>query len=188
MPVAGVEPAAGEGEVKEKEKEQERDVATTVPSEETARPGADITHPPQEEKPREGQDVKGVEPTHPAVESPVAVTPDTAKEEPIKVEETLPDIPRSSSLTSDDVFVDAETGKDIDGSANKLLGAEKVVSVDEDKIAAVIGKEAMAIGKGKVEEVDSGVYVGDVTWEERAWKELVRLREEMYWARVGGLR
>ncbi|EIN08326.1 hypothetical protein PUNSTDRAFT_44856 [Punctularia strigosozonata HHB-11173 SS5] len=37
-------------------------------------------------------------------------------------------------------------------------------------------------------EDDDGQYVGDATWEERAWKELARLREDMFWARVGGLR
>ena len=38
-----------------------------------------------------------------------------------------------------------------------------------------------------VEDVP-GMYVGNSTWEERTWKELVRLREEMFWARIGGLR
>ncbi|KAF7795677.1 hypothetical protein EIP86_006842 [Pleurotus ostreatoroseus] len=38
------------------------------------------------------------------------------------------------------------------------------------------------------EELDPRVYVGDSTWEERTWKELVRLREDMFWARIGGLR
>ncbi|KAF8887580.1 hypothetical protein BD779DRAFT_1672710 [Infundibulicybe gibba] len=28
-------------------------------------------------------------------------------------------------------------------------------------------------------------YVGDAAWEERTWKEVVRLKEEMFWARVG---
>ena len=37
-------------------------------------------------------------------------------------------------------------------------------------------------------ENDLGIYVGDSTWEERTFKEVVRLREEMFWARVGGLR
>ncbi|RDB30584.1 Rab guanine nucleotide exchange factor SEC2 [Hypsizygus marmoreus] len=32
------------------------------------------------------------------------------------------------------------------------------------------------------------VYIGDATWEERTWNEIVRLREEMFWARIGGLR
>jgi Rab guanine nucleotide exchange factor SEC2 len=32
---------------------------------------------------------------------------------------------------------------------------------------------------------DGMPYVGDGTWEERTWKELTRLREDMFWARVG---
>ncbi|EAU89437.1 hypothetical protein CC1G_07663 [Coprinopsis cinerea okayama7 len=35
---------------------------------------------------------------------------------------------------------------------------------------------------------DKEVYIGEATWEERTWKELVRLREDMFWARIGGLR
>lgn len=31
-------------------------------------------------------------------------------------------------------------------------------------------------------------YVGRGTWEERAWLELVRIRESMFWARLGGVR
>ncbi|KAL1949096.1 hypothetical protein VTO73DRAFT_10902 [Trametes versicolor] len=37
------------------------------------------------------------------------------------------------------------------------------------------------------EKEDEGLYVGDATWEERTYKELVRLREEMFWARVGAV-
>jgi hypothetical protein len=33
---------------------------------------------------------------------------------------------------------------------------------------------------------DGTPFVGDGTWEERTWKELTRLREDMFWARVGG--
>lgn len=32
---------------------------------------------------------------------------------------------------------------------------------------------------------DGTPYVGDGTWEERTWKELTRLREDMFWARMG---
>jgi hypothetical protein len=38
------------------------------------------------------------------------------------------------------------------------------------------------------EEKARVVYVGDSTWEERTWKEIVRLREDMFWARIGGVR
>ena len=37
-------------------------------------------------------------------------------------------------------------------------------------------------------EDEPGVYVGNSSWEERTWKELVKLREEMFWARIGGVR
>lgn len=56
------------------------------------------------------------------------------------------------------------------------------VSVSSDEAASVAGSEE------EKEEEDSGVYVGESTWEERTWKELVRLREEMFWARIGGRR
>lgn len=38
------------------------------------------------------------------------------------------------------------------------------------------------------DEGEPGTYVGNSTWEERTWQELVKLREEMFWARIGGLR
>ena len=38
------------------------------------------------------------------------------------------------------------------------------------------------------EEFAHGPLVGDATWEERTWKEITRLREDMFWARVGALR
>ncbi|KAK0495884.1 hypothetical protein EDD18DRAFT_1105809 [Armillaria luteobubalina] len=38
------------------------------------------------------------------------------------------------------------------------------------------------------EDESKEVYIGDTTWEERTWKELVRIKEDMFWARVGGLR
>ena len=31
-------------------------------------------------------------------------------------------------------------------------------------------------------------FASDATWEERTWKELVRLKENMFWARIGGIR
>jgi len=38
------------------------------------------------------------------------------------------------------------------------------------------------------DERELGTYVGNASWEERTWKELVKLREEMFWARIGGVR
>ncbi|KZT23631.1 hypothetical protein NEOLEDRAFT_1149156 [Neolentinus lepideus HHB14362 ss-1] len=35
---------------------------------------------------------------------------------------------------------------------------------------------------------ETGPFIGDATWEERTWKEIVRLREDMFWARIGCVR
>lgn len=42
--------------------------------------------------------------------------------------------------------------------------------------------------KGREEGHDVQFYVGRTSWEERAWLELVRIRERMFWARLGGVR
>ncbi|KAF9567115.1 hypothetical protein CPC08DRAFT_746974 [Agrocybe pediades] len=42
--------------------------------------------------------------------------------------------------------------------------------------------------KKEQDEKDRARFVGDSTWEERTWKEVVRLREDMFWARIGGIR
>ena len=42
--------------------------------------------------------------------------------------------------------------------------------------------------RDEVKDEEAGAFVGETTWEERTWKEIVRLREEMFWARIGGLR
>ena len=42
--------------------------------------------------------------------------------------------------------------------------------------------------KRKEEEGAKACYVGYSSWEEKAWRELMRLREDMFWARVGGIR
>ncbi|KAM5530282.1 hypothetical protein V8D89_014711 [Ganoderma adspersum] len=45
-------------------------------------------------------------------------------------------------------------------------------------------KDAVSVAES---ETANGLYVGDATWEERTYKELVRLREEMFWARIGAV-
>ncbi|KIJ61874.1 hypothetical protein HYDPIDRAFT_115361 [Hydnomerulius pinastri MD-312] len=35
--------------------------------------------------------------------------------------------------------------------------------------------------------IDGEGFASDATWEERTWKEVVRLKEEMFWARIGGV-
>ncbi|KAL4079516.1 proline-rich protein [Scleroderma citrinum] len=40
----------------------------------------------------------------------------------------------------------------------------------------------------QVSSADGEGFASDATWEERTWKEVVRLREEMFWTRVGCVR
>lgn len=99
-----------------------------------------------------------------------------------------------------DVFVDASESVEVPEDLKTIAeddeenGRESATAIDKPKINgrdfAVNGTELI---NGLAEEPyqnedDKEAYVGDATWEERTWKELVRLREDMVWARIGGLR
>lgn len=58
--------------------------------------------------------------------------------------------------------------------------------VEDDDEEEKVDSKAQALETE--EETDKGQYVGDGSWEEKTWKELVRLREDMFWARIGGIR
>ncbi|KAI0754433.1 hypothetical protein C8Q80DRAFT_1226504 [Daedaleopsis nitida] len=64
--------------------------------------------------------------------------------------------------------------------------AVAVVNGEIAKGDAVTASESVETAEA-AEEQDSGQYVGDATWEERTYKELMRLREEMFWARIGAV-
>jgi len=79
--------------------------------------------------------------------------------------------------------VKTKTNGEIDHSNH-----DHVNGVVEDK---KVDSKVQTLENGDVkeaEETDGRQYVGDGTWEEKTWKELVRLREDMFWARVGGFR
>jgi len=65
-----------------------------------------------------------------------------------------------------------------------------MASLNDDKGADHHSRSRGTLGGEKPEEQgfapDGTPYVGDGTWEERTWKELTRLREDMFWARMGG--
>ncbi|THV00716.1 hypothetical protein K435DRAFT_854495 [Dendrothele bispora CBS 962.96] len=72
---------------------------------------------------------------------------------------------------------------------SKKLEAAEVVSngTDGDLHHEINGFVEQEKDKEKDKET-SEVYIGDATWEERTWKEVIRLKEVMFWARVGGIR
>ncbi|KAF8635386.1 hypothetical protein AX15_000389 [Amanita polypyramis BW_CC] len=89
------------------------------------------------------------------------------------------------------------------GSNGGTINSSSEVSIPSDKSVFGSSKAAslfnsvssngnkLDIGEQVVVEKERDfkeVYVGDATWEERTWKELVRLREDMFWARIGALR
>jgi Rab guanine nucleotide exchange factor SEC2 len=45
-----------------------------------------------------------------------------------------------------------------------------------------------SVSNGNTNGDEPEVYIGDATWEERTWKVLVRLREDMFYARLGSVR
>jgi len=105
------------------------------------------------------------------------------------------------SPVSEDVFVDAPSEKEASGDEpspplklneeNTVMESKPVGSNDLSQLRGVSEDHSKDRGEAAVskeEEKDKGTYVGDTTWEERTWKELVRLKEDMFWARVGGLR
>ncbi|KAF8182092.1 proline-rich protein [Pholiota molesta] len=64
---------------------------------------------------------------------------------------------------------------------------EKTALDEADRVKKEEADEEDQKRREKDEKYKAG-YVGDGTWEEKTWKELVRLREDMFWARVGGFR
>ncbi|KAG5646746.1 hypothetical protein DXG03_002428 [Asterophora parasitica] len=61
--------------------------------------------------------------------------------------------------------------------------------VESEETSAVVARDTKSDDQSeKKAEDDKEAYIGDTTWEERTWKEIVRLKEEMFWARIGGVR
>ncbi|KAI0703672.1 hypothetical protein C8T65DRAFT_654723 [Cerioporus squamosus] len=101
----------------------------------------------------------------PASDTPTAAAAvDEESEEPAKAEEVAP-------------AGDAEE-RHLNGDAPPA----DAISVPESNATVVAVDPVEAEAEAKDEQ---GQYVGESTWEERTYKELVRLREEMFWARVG---
>nr|GAT50878.1 predicted protein [Mycena chlorophos] len=145
-----------------------------------------------------------------------AGTPET-EERPStpKVEEPAPTAETTVEVATDPaVVVEANGGEREDGAAEKAeedhtkaepeASADQTGDSEEAPVARPTADETpraespMPVDVGHVEEEDKSgkptgdedgeVYIGDVTWEERTWKELVRLREDMFWARIGAVR
>lgn len=135
---------------------------------------------------------KDEESDSPATEIVTASPTTTPPSLPVEGEEKAPnpDAPVTNGIVAKD-----------NGDVSQVVETKKVhingdTLKDEDKKAVVVngtGTKRSSINgdsaqEEKEEQVPQEVYIGDATWEERTWKELVKLREDMFWARIGGLR
>lgn len=116
----------------------------------------------------------------------------------------VPDVPPASSTNGEpaDNDDDGNAGKDGPASNNVAsteqsgrrvngTSAGDLVLVGKEEDLGVVGdledgNEKKQRGFASAEK-DLSNYVGEGTWEERTWRELVRLREDMFWARMGGV-
>ncbi|TFK26140.1 hypothetical protein FA15DRAFT_703121 [Coprinopsis marcescibilis] len=127
----------------------------------------------------------------------------------VKVEATQ-DAPQKSPASDKDVFVDAPSSVPPKDNAETNISDEDlktatqnsfnkqdskavngVATVNETKaelIESPTTEHGASEESGEADPEDKEIYIGDATWEERTWKHIVRLREEMYWARIGGTR
>ena len=73
----------------------------------------------------------------------------------------------------------------------RVPSAERRAPSDSDNATTMLEKVGLEEQEQEQEQpgfaLDGTPYVGDGTWEERTWKELTRLREDMFWARMGGV-
>ncbi|KAG8894303.1 hypothetical protein FRB99_001361 [Tulasnella sp. 403] len=90
--------------------------------------------------------------------------PDDSKQALVETPSELGPSPVKETETEKDA-VDATPHPDV-----KQLDVPKADSADERAVEP---------------EDEGGIYVGDRTWEERAWRELTKLKAEMFWARIG---
>jgi hypothetical protein len=143
---------------------------------------------------------------------------DTEKRAENETEERSPEAePLSRGSLESDLFVDAPTpGEPLadenpeekagDNEDDKCTIVEELDSaVEKAVVNGVLTEEPLHVNgmeekeivderqneermKQEKEEKTRVAYVGDATWEEKTWKEIVRLREDMFWARIGGVR
>ncbi|GBE83839.1 hypothetical protein BKA93DRAFT_826890 [Sparassis latifolia] len=122
---------------------------------------------------------------------------ETATETPTEDERTAAASPALEELKdADESLYEApsedapsySTSASVNGAAERVEGKSLNGAPDSD--TSIEPKETSEEERSSDESTGAyiGAYVGDASWEERTWKELVRLREEMFWARIGGVR
>ncbi|TRM63703.1 hypothetical protein BD626DRAFT_495124 [Schizophyllum amplum] len=114
---------------------------------------------------------------------PVEASVDNTDPEPSPQSIILSPKPTPAASLAPTVSLDSETSEQDDATIKEVSGIDGVVNGING-----VSSDAAEDDSASASEEDaakSGIYVGEATWEERTWKELVRLREDMFWARIG---
>lgn len=97
-----------------------------------------------------------------------------------------PHMPPAESHRLSKTISEAE-GVCTDGSSIDARAATSTLPEKDSARSSTENEKCVDPGT-KLTSTDAQIFASDATWEERTWKEVARLREEMFWARVGSLR
>ncbi|KAI0642744.1 hypothetical protein C8Q79DRAFT_1076005 [Trametes meyenii] len=156
--------------------EQKADEA--APTDAPATATASASEPSPEPTPASSDAAAHVEDSAPITEEPESV---------VTVESS--ETPADAAAPAPDAEGEQKTGQEEAGSEADEKQEAPAVNGDAPVVVPVVDTHTDSDTKKteEAEKEDQGQYVGDATWEERTYKELVRLREEMFWARIGAV-
>ncbi|KAG2154193.1 uncharacterized protein EDB93DRAFT_187376 [Suillus bovinus] len=116
-----------------------------------------------------------------------AVEPSTAKHDIAETPNPLP-----NANMNGDVSLEKRASVDVSPHATQATVVDRFSEAGQTRRASedssTHGKSIDTSSTKRSSTSDEEGYAGDATWEDRTWKEIVRLKEDMFWARVGGVR
>lgn len=100
-----------------------------------------------------------------------------------------PTVPQPSELPAEkENGTEAPTEVLVNGHSEDVADEQEKEQQQQEPVQTPEEKMEEEKKRKEKEEWEKANYVGDSTWEERTWKEVNRLREDMFWARIGGVR
>ncbi|KAI0049234.1 hypothetical protein FA95DRAFT_1604614 [Auriscalpium vulgare] len=141
---------------------------------------------PQKAETAEAQPEAKVAEEHPEPRIPArrSMPPPPPRHPPVVKEEPKEEKSEASPPFEDESIYSVEKEKPEEARVSQDSAPLSIVKKGNNGINGVHGGSTESLGTSP----DGAPYVSDATWEERTWKELVRLREEMFWARIGAQR
>ncbi|KDQ58556.1 hypothetical protein JAAARDRAFT_671720 [Jaapia argillacea MUCL 33604] len=125
-------------------------------------------------------------------------TPRSGTPVPESVQESVPaPAPSEPSKPEVDVFTMADV-QPVQDQDEASVDNKTITQSTKEETPTLTESAAISEAKPSEDGSDNGssdseassleMYVGTATWEERSWKEITRLREDMFWARIGCVR